>query len=55
MFISEALRMWPPFVASDRICTKAYELEDKEGNKFEVILNTKIIFFKDSKYNITFY
>ncbi|XP_026475344.1 cytochrome P450 9e2-like [Ctenocephalides felis] len=36
MVVSESLRLWPPLAVTDRVCIKPYEIEDYEGNKFEV-------------------
>ncbi|XP_055381428.1 uncharacterized protein LOC129612011 [Condylostylus longicornis] len=30
MFLSEVLRKWPPFIQSDRVCTKPYEIDEDD-------------------------
>lgn len=36
MVVNEALRKWPPGLIVDRLCTKNYQYDDKEGLKFNV-------------------
>jgi len=41
MFLSEVLRMWPPFVQSDRVCSKPYQI-DEDDLKLNFDVNDKI-------------
>ncbi|XP_053683834.1 probable cytochrome P450 9f2 [Sabethes cyaneus] len=36
MVVSEALRMWPPIAAIDRLCVRDYELVDADGLRFTI-------------------
>ncbi|XP_053683281.1 cytochrome P450 9e2-like [Sabethes cyaneus] len=36
MVVSEALRVWPPVVATDRQCVKEYQFDDGFGTKFVI-------------------
>ncbi|XP_053682992.1 probable cytochrome P450 9f2 [Sabethes cyaneus] len=36
MVVSEALRMWPPAPATDRLCVRDYVLDDGEGLRFTI-------------------
>ncbi|XP_055530200.1 probable cytochrome P450 9f2 [Wyeomyia smithii] len=42
MVVSEALRMWPPAVVSDRFCVKDYVYDDGAGTRFVIEKNQTI-------------
>ncbi|XP_053683465.1 probable cytochrome P450 9f2 [Sabethes cyaneus] len=42
MVVSEALRMWPPAVVSDRFCVKDYVFDDGAGTRFIIEKNQTI-------------
>ncbi|XP_055541583.1 probable cytochrome P450 9f2 [Wyeomyia smithii] len=42
MVVSEALRMWPPIAAMDRLCVRDYELDDMEGLRFTISKGTGV-------------
>ncbi|XP_053683464.1 probable cytochrome P450 9f2 [Sabethes cyaneus] len=42
MVVSEALRMWPPAVVSDRFCVKDYVYDDGAGTRFKIEKNQTI-------------